>query len=394
LKKRTKKLLLFCAPDGRSRLPPDAGRAGKSFLVLFFKKELLPCYPFPKTGVFMKFASLATAAAENMNLPDALLRAGIAARVADSARVLRRAPADNAAFAAWMASQPIAVHTDAANAQHYELPAAFFEACLGPHRKYSSCYYPSGGETLGQAEEAALLASCDMADLRDGQQILELGCGWGSLSLFMAAKYPAASVCAVSNSASQRGFIEAQAASRGLRNIRVLTEDMNRFEPDARFDRIVSVEMFEHMTNWRALLTRVRSWLAPEGRVFLHVFTHAESPYRFDHEHGADWIARYFFTGGIMPSHGLLREFGDILEIEAELRWSGTHYERTANQWLLNFDAKQHVIMPLLRETYGSDAPVWRRRWRLFFLAVAGLFGHAGGQVWGVSQYRLKDAAV
>jgi len=341
----------------------------------------------------MNLASLATSAAERVDLPDVLLRAGIGNMVARSARALTPREGQDFAFAAWMANQQVALHTDSANAQHYELPAAFFEAALGPHRKYSSCFYPTGTETLAEAEACALAATCDMADLRDGQRILELGCGWGSLTLFMAAAYPAASITAVSNSQSQRVFIEAQAAARGLGNLRVITADMNDFDAQGLFDRVVSVEMFEHMTNWRALLTRVRGWLAPEGRVFLHVFTHNGVPYRFDHEHGADWIAQYFFTGGIMPSQLLIHQFNDIFEVEAERRWSGTHYERTALQWLENFDANRAVIGTLLRHTYGAEADIWRRRWRLFFLAVAGLFGHADGAVWGVGQYRLKAAA-
>jgi cyclopropane-fatty-acyl-phospholipid synthase len=338
----------------------------------------------------MNFDSLATRAAERVDLPDALLRAGIGRMVAGTARMLAPLQDKDAAFAAWMATQPIALHTESANAQHYELPAAFFAACLGPHRKYSSCLYPTGRESLAEAEQAALTASCALADLQDGQRILELGCGWGSLTLFMAATYPAASILAVSNSHSQRAFIEAQAASRGLSNVSVVTADMNDFAPEGTFDRVVSVEMFEHMTNWRALLGRVRGWLTPEGRLFLHVFTHVGTPYRFDHEHGADWIAKYFFTGGIMPSQALIRQFGDVFEVEAEQRWSGSHYERTALHWLDNFDANRAGVTPLLRETYGADAEIWRRRWRLFFLAVAGLFGHAGGDVWGVGQYRLK----
>jgi cyclopropane-fatty-acyl-phospholipid synthase len=336
----------------------------------------------------MNLESLATSAAERLDLPDALLRAGIGRMVASTARSL--APGGDAAFAAWMATQPVALHTESANAQHYELPAAFFELALGPQRKYSSCLYPTGGETLVEAETSALRASCELADLQDGQRILELGCGWGSLTLFMAQSYPAATIVAVSNSHSQRRFIVAQALARGLGNVRVVTADMNDFAPEGVFDRVVSVEMFEHMTNWRELLGRVRGWLAPEGRLFLHVFTHIATPYRFDHEHGADWIARYFFTGGIMPSQRLIREFGDIFEVAAERRWSGAHYERTALHWLANFDANRAMVGALLRETYGADAEIWRRRWRLFFLAVAGLFGHAGGELWGVGQYRLK----
>jgi cyclopropane-fatty-acyl-phospholipid synthase len=338
----------------------------------------------------MNLASLATATAERLDLPDALLRASIARLVANSAKTLAAAPGSDAAFAASMSENPVALHPAAANAQHYEVPAAFFTLCLGPALKYSSAYYPTPATTLADAENAALARTAQTADLRDGQHILELGCGWGSLSLFMAASYPNASIMAVSNSASQREFIASEAAARGLTNLRIVTADMNDFAPGTVFDRVVSVEMFEHMANWRALLTRVRTWLKPDGRLFLHVFTHAATAYRFDHESGADWIAKYFFTGGIMPSHRLIHQFADIFAVEAEQRWSGTHYQRTALHWLANFDANAPAIEAVLRATYGSDAGIWRRRWRLFFLAVAGLFGHDEGAVWGVSQYRLK----
>jgi len=338
----------------------------------------------------MNLASIATSLAEKTDLPDPLVRAGIAAMVARSARGYATMGNPDAAFAAQMNARPVALHTDAANAQHYELPAAFFAQCLGARRKYSSCYYPTGRETLDAAECAALEASAARADLRDGQAVLELGCGWGSLSLYMAERFPASRITAVSNSASQRRHIEAVAAARGVTNLRIITADMNVFQIGETFDRVVSVEMFEHMSNWRELLGRVRSWLKPEGRLFMHVFSHVRVPYWFDHENGADWIAQHFFTGGLMPSHTLIRQFGDIFAVEDEDFWAGTHYARTANHWLQNFDARQDAIMPILRETYGAEAEIWRRRWRLFFLAVAGLWGHGEGKIWGVSQYRLK----
>jgi cyclopropane-fatty-acyl-phospholipid synthase len=341
----------------------------------------------------MNLSSLATSVAERVDLPDGLLRASIARMVAGTAGKLVKAPVDDAAFATAMAEQPVAVHTASANAQHYELPAAFFGHCLGPARKYSSCFYERPGDTLAEAEQTALLKTAAMAQLADGQRILELGCGWGSLSLFMAATYPNADITAVSNSFSQRAHIEAQARARGLTNLRVFTADMNDFGPGTVFDRIVSVEMFEHIANWRTLLTRARNWLKPDGRLFIHVFTHTESAYRFDHESGADWIGRYFFTGGIMPSHALIRQFADLFTVEAEERWSGTHYERTALDWLENFDANRAEADMVLQAAYGAEAGIWRRRWRLFFLAVAGLFGHANGTVWGVSQYRLAPVA-
>ena len=338
----------------------------------------------------MNLASLATSAAERLDLPDPLLRAGIAAMVRRSARELARHGGGDAEFVAAMNSQPVAVHTAAANAQHYELPEAFFGHVLGPRRKYSCCLYRDANATLARAEKVALDASADMAELADGQSVLDLGCGWGSFSLYLAARYPRSRITAVSNSAGQRAYIEQQVAARRLGNLTVHTADMNEFAPSQTFDRIVSIEMFEHMANWREVLTRVRTWLAPGGSLFLHVFTHRTIPYRFDHEHGADWIGQHFFTGGVMPSHTLLSHFSDLFTIAAECRWSGVHYQRTALHWLANFDRSAAVLAPVLRDTYGDEAVLWTRRWRLFFLAVAGLFGHAGGDVWGVSQYRLN----
>jgi cyclopropane-fatty-acyl-phospholipid synthase len=291
-----------------------------------------------------------------------------------------------------MDNYPIAIHTDKANAQHYELPAGFFELALGPRLKYSSCYFENGDDELDTAEENALARTVANAGIADGQQILELGCGWGSLSLYMAENFPQARITAVSNSHSQRLFIEGLALAHGLNNLQVITCDMNDFESDQLFDRVVSVEMFEHMANWRALLAKMRSWLKPNGRGFIHVFTHKAVPYRFDQEAKEDWIAQHFFTGGIMPSHGLMRCFPELFEVEAEWRWSGTHYARTARAWLRNFDRNIGAIMPVLRDTYGKDATLWKRRWRMFFLATEGLFGHEAGKSWGISQYRLKPA--
>ncbi|MBV9843010.1 MAG: class I SAM-dependent methyltransferase [Sphingomonadaceae bacterium] len=325
-------------------------------------------------------------------LPDPVTRFGIDFLVGQARRKLAAAPPSDDRFARAMVDHPIAEHTDAANAQHYELPPEFFGHTLGPRRKYSCCLYPTGRETLAQAELLALEETIAHAGLADGQTILELGCGWGSLSLFMAQRFPNARIVAVSNSAPQRGYIERQAQSAGLANLRVITADMNRFDPDASFDRIVSVEMFEHMANWQALLARVRGWLAPDGRLFLHVFSHRSQPYRFDKADRTDWIAQHFFTGGIMPSHGLIAHFPDWFAVEQQWRWSGEHYRRTAIDWLANFDANRAAIDTLLMEVYDDDARLWRRRWRLFYLATAGLFGHAGGAEWGVSHYLLRPA--
>ena len=330
--------------------------------------------------------------AERLPLPDTLTEWGISRLVGRTAARLKDAPGQDADFAAAMARRAVAEFTADANAQHYEVPAAFFDLVLGPRKKYSSCRYPADATTLAEAEEIALAETCAHAGLADGQAILELGCGWGSLSLWMAGKYPAAHITAVSNSHSQRDYIMAQAAARGLGNLAVVTADMNVFTTSARFDRVVSVEMFEHMSNWRELLGRVRGWLAPDGRLFIHVFSHHSQPYRFDPDDKEDWIAQHFFTGGVMPSHGLIRAFGDLFAVEAEWQWSGAHYERTARDWLANMDRHAAAIAPILRGVYGADAPVWTRRWRMFFLATAGLFGHAGGAEWGISHYLLAPA--
>jgi cyclopropane-fatty-acyl-phospholipid synthase len=329
---------------------------------------------------------------EALPVPDAISRMVIASLVGRTDRTLAAQATDSAAFAGAMTAFPIAQHSDAANAQHYEVPAAFFDQVLGPRRKYSCCYYANPGDTLAIAEDAALRLTAEHADLADGQDILELGCGWGSLSLWMAERYPRARITSVSNSASQRGFIEAEAAKRRLGNLRVVTADMNDFGSSERFDRVVSVEMFEHMANWRALLGRIHGWLKPGGRLFIHVFAHRQGCYRFDVADRGDWIAQHFFTGGLMPSADLPHRFPDLFAVEAEWRWSGEHYRRTAEDWLANFDRRLAAIDPILRQVYGDDAPLWRRRWRLFFLATSGLFGHEGGSAWGVNHYRLRAA--
>ncbi len=327
---------------------------------------------------------------ERTPLPDPVTRFGVEFLVSRTRRKLASEPPRDAVFARGMIEHPIAEHTDLANSQHYELPPEFFALTLGPRRKYSSCLYLTGRETLAEAEDQALTETVAHADLANGQTILELGCGWGSLTLFMAERFPEAKIVAVSNSAPQRAYIETQLARSGLQNVTVITADMNDFIPATRFDRVVSVEMFEHMANWQTLLERVRGWLKPEGRLFLHVFTHRRQPYRFDASDRTDWIAQHFFTGGIMPSHGLVAQFPESFAVEQEWRWSGVHYQRTACDWLANFDANRTPITRILTEVYGPDARLWRRRWRLFYLATAGLFGHADGEEWGVSHYLLR----
>lgn len=337
----------------------------------------------------MSLITAAIHAAENLPAPDSLRRAAISWLVEAQRKELLALPADAPAiFARDMRLRPIAEHVEAANDQHYELPPEFFRLVLGPRLKYSSCLYRHGA-SLAEAEDMALAETCEHAGLSDGQSILELGCGWGSLSLWMAERYPHARITSVSNSHGQRRHIEAQARARRLTNLTVITADANQFEPAGVFDRIVSVEMFEHMANWAQLLGRARTWLKPDGRLFLHVFSSRRAPYRFSHEDSSDWIGKHFFTGGFMPSHDLIRDFGDIFTVEADWRWNGKHYEKTALDWLANMDRHDLAVRRIMRDVYGEDAELWRRRWRLFFLATAGLFGHRGGEEWGVSHYRL-----
>jgi cyclopropane-fatty-acyl-phospholipid synthase len=339
----------------------------------------------------MSFVATIIGTAERVPLPDAIIRAAIHRLCSRTATRLATGNAESDSwFADEMAARAIAEHAEEANAQHYEVPAAFFAHVLGPNRKYSSCFYKEPASTLREAEEEALRQTVRHADLADGQSILELGCGWGSLSLSMARQFPSSQVTAVSNSNSQREYIEGKAAQRGLNNLRVITSDMNVFDPKLQFDRIISVEMFEHIMNWRELLTRARSWLEPDGRFLLHIFTHRSGAYLFDRADGEDWIAQHFFTGGVMPSHHLIRQYADLFDVEKEWRWSGTHYQRTAQDWLANFDSHRDAIEAILRDVYGNDTALWMRRWRWFFLATAGLFGYADGSEWGVSHYRMK----
>jgi cyclopropane-fatty-acyl-phospholipid synthase len=290
-----------------------------------------------------------------------------------------------------MNAGPIALVPDLANAQHYEVPAAFFEQVLGPHRKYSACWWGEGTGSLQQAEAQALEITCERAGLDDGQDILELGCGWGSLTLWMAERYPGARITAVSNSGSQRAFIEARAKEAGLANLRVITADMNELATEQRFDRVVSVEMFEHMRNWRLLFERVHDWLRPGGRFFMHIFCHRSTPYFFEDQGPTDWMSRYFFSGGLMPSDALPLRLQDDLVLVSRWRWNGRHYERTLNAWLATMDARRAAILPILAETYGQDqSELWWQRWRIFFMACAELFGYDKGQEWWISHYLFE----
>ncbi|MEM9073386.1 MAG: cyclopropane-fatty-acyl-phospholipid synthase family protein [Myxococcota bacterium] len=325
-------------------------------------------------------------------IPDVLLRAGIRFVCAERLRKERRSQGTIAGHLAALRSSPIAIATRKANEQHYEVPPAFFRFVLGPRLKYSAAYFPPGVTSLATAEESALALVSSRAELQDGQRILELGCGWGSLTLWMAERFPASKIVAVSNSAAQRNAIEASVRTRKLTNVEVRTADMNAFAPAATFDRVVSVEMFEHMRNWEALLRKVASWLNPEGRVFLHVFAHRRYAYLYENEGRADWMAREFFSGGQMPSHDMLSHLETPFSIDERWRIDGTHYARTAEAWLRNLDAHQSEVLRIFRDAGASDPRGDLRRWRIFFLACAECFAFRGGSEWGVSHYRLVNA--
>lgn len=330
-------------------------------------------------------------------VPDGVVRLGIRrllkARLAELRSDDASAAADLAnAFVEEMRTSPVALVPEKANEQHYEVPAAFFGEVLGPHRKYSCCFWPEGTQTLAQAEAAALAITCERAGLADGQRILELGCGWGSLSLWMAQRYPGSRITAISNSRSQRQYIETQAIERGLDNLDVITCDMNDFDTSQRFDRVVSVEMFEHLRNWQTAFERVSQWLVPGGRFFMHVFAHRGAPYAFVERDASDWMSRHFFSGGMMPSDDLALRFQEHLRLVTHWRWSGQHYARTAEAWLHRMDSQREAISPIFESTYGADAQVWWTRWRLFFMSCAELFGYDKGQQWWVSHYLFEKA--
>lgn len=325
-------------------------------------------------------------------LPDALLRIGIR-------RLLRQRLREEAKVKAGggekivkaMRSSSIAIQTGAANEQHYELPTAFFRHCLGPRMKYSSALWENGAKNLGEAEEAMLALTAERAELEDGQRILELGCGWGSLTLWMAEKYPGAKIVGVSNSRSQKEFIDGRARNLNFKNVEIVTADMNTFESKGQFDRVVSIEMFEHMRNWERLLERVAGWVAPEGKLFMHIFTHRELAYFFEDRDASDWMSRYFFTGGMMPSVDLLKKFQKHLRIEAEWQVNGTNYARTAEEWLANMERDRDAIIPLLARTYGAgESTRWWVYWKLFYMACAELWNYKDGEEWLVSHYRLS----
>jgi cyclopropane-fatty-acyl-phospholipid synthase len=336
----------------------------------------------------------ALALAERGLVPDPLVRHGIRRLLGERLREeqVRHAPHD-LRLAEWveeMRRSPIALVPEKANEQHYEVPPAFFELVLGRRLKYSSAFYSGPDRTLEQAEEEMLALTTQRADLHDGQEVLELGCGWGSLTLWVAERFPRSRVLAVSNSAPQREFVLGRARERGLANVEVVTCDMNHFETGRRFDRIVSVEMFEHMRNWEALLERAAGWLVPDGRLFLHVFAHRSFAYPFEVRDASDWMSATFFSGGMMPCVDLADRLNTPFEVEQRWLVPGTHYARTSEDWLRNLVRRRSEVLDVLAGVHGAEAGRWYHRWRLFFLACAELFAYARGTEWLVVHQRLK----
>lgn len=288
-------------------------------------------------------------------------------------------------------SSPIAIETTVANEQHYELPTQFFQLILGKNMKYSSCYWKDTTTHLDEAEEAALELTCAHAQIEDGMQILELGCGWGSLTLYIASKFPQCHITGVSNSSSQKIYIDNCCKQRGLTNVEIITADMNVFSIEKKFDRVVSVEMFEHMRNYELLLKKISGCLLNDGKLFVHIFTHKQFTYYFDIINESDWMSKYFFTGGIMPSDDLLFYFNSHLHVKEHWHWSGIHYQKTSEAWLENMDAHKNAIMPILEDVYGKrNSLKWWVYWRIFFMACAELWGYKNGSEWIVSHYLFE----
>ena len=337
--------------------------------------------------------------AERGRVPDPLLRFGIRQllrrRLSDTRGNVESQWERREALVEAMRAAPVALSTDVANEQHYEVPAEYFHRCLGAHLKYSCCQWDPDVGDLDAAEARMLELTCTRAGLADGQRILELGCGWGSLSLWMAEQYPNSEIVSVSNSHSQRAFIEQRRDERGLGNLRIVTADMNDFAPESPgFDRMVSIEMFEHMRNWEELLRRASSWLVPGGRLFIHVFCHRDQAYFFESEGADNWMGRYFFRDGLMPADDLARHFQRDLRVLRQWRVNGRHYERTCNEWLKRQDAAREPLLRLFEQTYGADAQRWFQRWRMFYMACAELFGFREGNEWFVSHVLFERPLV
>lgn len=320
-------------------------------------------------------------------IPDVLIRRKIRSLLRQ--RLKEEHEKDTRAILDKLRGAPLAIETKAANEQHYEVPTRFFQWCLGKHLKYSCCLF-EGTDFLDEAEVKMLNLYCERAEIRNGQEILELGCGWGSFSLFLAEKYPGSSITAVSNSRTQKAYIDEEVAKRGLSNLRVITCDINEFDPHSQFDRIVSIEMFEHLRNYRELFRRISEWMRPDAKMFVHIFTHHKYTYAFEVRDESDWMSKYFFTGGIMPSEKLFYEFREHLQIMKEWRVNGVHYSRTAECWLKNMDKHKREILECFKEVYGTKNRLWFEYWRIFYMACSELWKFQDGKEWGVNHYLFE----
>lgn len=326
-------------------------------------------------------------------LPEWLIRLSIRGMLKETIKInlkpsLAKQQQQKMDFIEELKTLPIAIETDAANEQHYEVPQKFYQYVLGPRRKYSSGLWLKKDDTLAEAESNMLALYCIRANIHDGQSILDLGCGWGSMALYLAEHYPNSKITALSNSQSQREYIERVAQEKGWKNLTVVTANIANYDTDWTFDRIVSIEMLEHMKNYECLFEKISRWLTPSGLFFVHIFTHEYLTYHYQDTDGTDWLTRYFFTGGTMPSADLFHYFQRHLKLECQWSVDGTHYEKTANAWLKNMYQNKHLILPILRETYGkSEETRWWVRWKVFMMACAELWGYRDGKEWAVTHY-------
>ena len=328
-------------------------------------------------------------------IPDWILRRGVRSQGKERLNMMNKVDStkEYSKFINEASTGNIAVNTDDANNHHYEVDSEFFKYCLGKNLKYSCCFWDENTLDLDAAEDNMLEIYSKRAEITDGMNILDIGCGWGSLSLFLAQKYPKSEITGVSNSSSQKIFIDSVASERNISNLNIITRDINDFRTEEKYDRILSIEMFEHTKNTKKLMNLINDWLNPNGLFFMHVFAHKENPYYFDRDQKNAWMAKYFFTGGMMPNHNLFKDLKSNLEYQKSWILSGEHYERTSNAWLDKMDQNKSKILSLFERSNSSS--VAKRKfhfWRLFYIACAEIFGYDNGNEWVVSHHLFKKS--